>query len=127
MLDDRCDSLSARQMEGLGVWDRESNRRAWRALLGDSAGGPDVSAYAAAARADDLSNLPPAFLDVTSCETFRDEVVAYASRIWAAGGQAELHVCPGGFHGSDLMAPDATLSKRAKHARLEWLQRTLDT
>ncbi|GLW11319.1 hypothetical protein Misp01_64470 [Microtetraspora sp. NBRC 13810] len=52
------------------------------------AGGPDVSPYAAPARAADLSGLPPAFIDVGSAETFRDESVAYASRIWLAGGSA---------------------------------------
>ncbi|GHD19850.1 hypothetical protein GCM10007147_11150 [Nocardiopsis kunsanensis] len=51
--------------------------------------------YAAPARAKDLSGLPPAFLDVGSAETFRDEVVAFTSRVWSAGGHAELHVWPG--------------------------------
>ena len=64
------------------------------ALLGDECGGPGVSPYAAPARAADLSGLPPAFIDVGSAETFRDEDVAYASRIWQAGGSAELHVWP---------------------------------
>jgi acetyl esterase/lipase len=36
---------------------------------------------------------------------FRDEDVAYASRIWADGGSCELHVWPGGYHGFDLSAP----------------------
>lgn len=94
MLDDRNDSPSTYQMAGLGVWDRTANETGWTALLGELRGGPDVPAYAAA-RAEDLSGLPPAFLDVGSAETFRDEVVAYASRIWQAGGVAELHVWPG--------------------------------
>jgi acetyl esterase/lipase len=38
------------------------------------------------------SGLPPAFIDVGSAETFRDEAVTYVSRIWQAGGVAELHV-----------------------------------
>ena len=75
--------------------------------------------------AEDLSGLPPAFLDVGSAETFRDEVVAYASRIWQAGGIAELHVWPGGFHGFDGLAPQATLSKSARAAHLDWLRRLL--
>jgi acetyl esterase/lipase len=126
MLDDRNDSFSARQMAGLGVWDQGSNALGWTALLGAARGGPDVSPYAAPARAEDLSGLPPAYLDVGSAETFRDEDIAYASRIWQAGGRAELHVWPGCFHGFDAMAPEAAISREARAARVRWLHRLLD-
>jgi acetyl esterase/lipase len=125
MLDDRNETPSSYQMAGVGVWDRTANDVGWTALLGDARGGPDVSPYAAPARATDLSGLPPAFIDVGSAETFRDEDVAYATRIWQAGGRAELHVWPGGFHGFDLMAPTAAISQDAKAARLHWLDRLL--
>ncbi|MHA3704189.1 alpha/beta hydrolase [Jatrophihabitans sp. YIM 134969] len=127
MLDDRNDSRSARQMRGLGVWDQTSNRTGWDALLGVGvAGGPDVPAYAAPARATDLSGLPPTFVDVGSAETFRDEDVAFAVRLWQAGARAELHVWPGGFHGFDVVAPHAALSRDAVAARAAWLRRQLD-
>jgi acetyl esterase/lipase len=125
MLDDRNDTPSAHQMTGVGTWDRTANETAWTALLGDRRGGPGVSPYAAPARAADLSGLPPAFLDVGSAETFRDEVVTYASRIWQAGGIAELHVWPGGFHGFDSLVPGAALSRAAHTAQLDWLRRLL--
>jgi len=125
MLDDRNDSVSARQMAGHGVWDRTANDTGWTALLGEQRGGADVSPYAAPARASDLSGLPPAFIDVGSAETFRDEDVEYASRIWRAGGSAELHVWPGGFHGFSGLAPGAAISQQAKAARLNWLRRLL--
>ncbi|MEV4346833.1 alpha/beta hydrolase [Actinoplanes sp. NPDC049596] len=125
MIDDRNDTPSARQMAGLGVWDRTANDTGWTALLGDARGGPDVSPYAAPARATDLSGLPPAFIDVGSAETFRDEDVAYAGRIWQSGGRAELHVWPGGFHGFDGLAPQAAISQEARAARLRWLKRLL--
>jgi acetyl esterase/lipase len=125
MLDDRNDSYSSRQMAGRGVWDATSNNTGWTALLGAARGGPDVSPYAAPARESDLSGLPPAFIDVGSAETFRDEDVAYATRIWQAGGQAELHVWPGAFHGFDMMVPQAALSQEAKAARVRWLHRLL--
>lgn len=126
MLDDRNDSPSARQMRGRGIWDSSSNETGWNALLGDGVrGGPDVSPYAAPSRAADLSGLPPAFIDVGSAETFRDEDVAYASRLWQAGGRAELHVWPGGFHGFDVVAPSAALSRDAIAARAAWLRRQL--
>ncbi|MFJ7074040.1 alpha/beta hydrolase [Streptomyces sp. NPDC098781] len=125
MLDDRNDSPSTHQMTGLGVWDRTANETGWTALLGERRGGADVPGYAAPARAEDLTGLPPAFLDVGSAETFRDEVVAYASRLWQAGGVAELHVWPGGFHGFDGFAPQAAVSQACRAAHLGWLRRLL--
>jgi acetyl esterase/lipase len=125
MLDDRNDTPSATQLAGLGIWDRSNNEVGWTALLGAARGGPDVSPYAAPARATDLSGLPPAFIDVGSAETFRDEAVEYASRIWQAGGVAELHVWPGGFHGFQVMAPQAAVSRDAAAAQWNWLRRLL--
>ncbi len=125
MLDDRDLSVSSRQMTGIGIWDSASNQAGWTALLGERRGTDQVSVYAAPARADDLSFLPPTYLDCGSAEVFRDEVVAYASAIWAAGGVAELHVWAGGFHGFEPMAPQASLSVAARNARVDFLRRTL--
>lgn len=123
MLDDRNNSLSVRQMAGLRMWNQADNEVGWTALLGVARGGPDVSPYAAPARADDLANLPPAFIDVGSADSFRTEDVDYANRIWQAGGSAELHVWPGGYHGFDSMVPQAALSRAAVAARVNWLER----
>jgi acetyl esterase/lipase len=125
MLDDRNDTPSAHQMAGVGVWDRASNQGAWTALLGRARGTEEVSPYAAPARATDLSGLPPAFLDVGSAETFRDEVADYALRLLRAGVSAELHVWSGGFHGFDTLVPQAVISQHARAARAQWLRRML--
>lgn len=109
----------------VGPWDRAMNEVGWRALLGDRCGGDEVSAYAAPARATDLSGLAPAFVEVGAAEIFRDEDVAYATRIWAAGGDAELHVWPGAYHGFDRVCPDAAITRAAKATRLSWLRRVL--
>lgn len=127
MLDDRNDTPSALQMAGQDRWIHTVSETAWTAFLGDARGGPDVSPYAAPARARDLSGLPPAFIYVGSAETFRDEDVAYASAIWRAGGQAELHIWSGGFHGFDFMAPQAAVSQAAKAARTSWMRRIVNT
>ncbi len=125
MLDDRNDTPSSMQMAGVGVWERGENEVGWTALLGAERGGPDVSPYAAPARATDLSNLPPAYIDVGSAETFRDEDVTYATGIWQAGGVAELHVWPGGCHTFELFAPYAAISVGCQDNRRAWLRRTL--
>ncbi|MGX7681188.1 alpha/beta hydrolase [Jatrophihabitans sp. DSM 45814] len=125
MLDDRNETPSSHQYEGIGVWDRRSNELGWTALLGEARGGPDVSPYAAPARLVDFSGLPPAYIDVGSAEVFRDEDVQYALGLWAAGVQAELHVWAGGFHGFDGLAPHAAVSMQSRATRTDWLKRTL--
>jgi acetyl esterase/lipase len=125
MLDDRNETVSSRQYDGIGIWDKQSNELGWTALLGESRGGPDVAPCAAPARLADFSRLPPAFIDVGSAEVFRDEAVAYAAGLWAAGVQAELHVWAGGFHGFAGIAHHAALSVQARTAQMDWLRRTL--
>lgn len=125
MIDDRNETPSSHQFQGVGVWDRTSNQTAWKAVLGDRCGGEDVSFYSAPARAPDLSGLPPTFIDVGACEVFRDEDVAYASAIWAAGGDCELHVWGGAFHGFYDIAPQSKLAKACIAAREGWLERLL--
>ena len=125
MLDDRDATVSTAQIDRIGVWDRTSNITGWSALLGERRGTDDVSIYAAPARATDLSGLPPAYIDCGTAEVFRDEDVAYASALWRDGVQAELHVFPGGFHGFDLMAPQAQLSQSMTAARNAWMRKIL--
>ncbi|MFD5655827.1 alpha/beta hydrolase [Streptomyces sp. NPDC127039] len=125
MLDDRNTTVSSRQYDGIGIWDRNNNDTAWNALLGADRGTDAVSPYAAPARAGDLSGLPPAYICVGAAEVFRDEAVDYATRIWATGGQAELHVWSGGYHGFTGFSPDAEVSRAAVAARRSWLRRVL--
>jgi acetyl esterase/lipase len=124
MLDDRDQTISSAQFDGVGVWDRASNVMGWTALLGHRRATDDVSIYAAPARATDLTGLPPAFIDCGSAEVFRDEDVAYATALWRCGVQAELHVWPGGFHGFDMVA-DTALGRAAIAARDAWVARRL--
>ncbi|MEV7010704.1 alpha/beta hydrolase [Streptosporangium sp. NPDC051022] len=104
-----------------GVWTREMNEFGWRSLIGLG----EVSGYMSPAIADDLSGLPTAYIDAGTAEVFRDEDVAFATRIWAAGGQAELHIWAGGCHGFDALYPGARISVAARRTRNDWLARVL--
>uniref|UniRef100_A0AAU1TZ56 Alpha/beta hydrolase n=1 Tax=Streptomyces sp. NBC_00119 TaxID=2975659 RepID=A0AAU1TZ56_9ACTN len=123
MLDDRNESVSSHDYDGTSLWDRGSNLMGWDAFLG--AERSTVSAYAAPARATDLSRLPPTYLEVGSSEVFRDEVNEFASRLWAAGNLADLHVWAGGFHGFSTFAPQARVSVASLTTRTDWLRRIL--
>ncbi|HLI73232.1 MAG TPA: alpha/beta hydrolase [Acidimicrobiales bacterium] len=125
MLDDRMATVSANQFGDDIVWTHASNDFGWHALLGDRAGTERVTVYEVPGRATDLSGLPPTYIDVGSADIFRDEDAAFASTIWACGGDAELHVWPGGYHGFELLAPAAALSRDAFEARRRWIARVV--
>jgi acetyl esterase/lipase len=122
MLDDRNGAVSSMQYVEEGTWSQANNFMAWKCLLRESH--DQVSIYAAPSLTSDLSGLPPAFINVRSSEVFRDEAVAYASRLWECGVQAELHVWPGAFHAFDLLAPTAALSIAARKRREDRIRRT---
>ncbi|GGO76924.1 alpha/beta hydrolase [Nonomuraea cavernae] len=123
MLDDRNATPSSHEFTESAFWNREANLFGWTALLGDRMGGDDVSPYAAPARAEDLSGLPPAFIDVAELEVFRDEDLDYARRLVQAGVSTEFHLYPGGFHGFDALIPATELSRRAVETRFAALSR----
>ncbi|KAF7555637.1 hypothetical protein G7046_g6508 [Stylonectria norvegica] len=125
MLDDRMETNSSKQFVGEGSWSRGSNVTAWTAYLGKAYGTADVSPYAAPGRATDLSNLPPTYIYAGSAELFRDETIAYAQKLWAAGVPAELHVWPGAWHCFDMLMPGHELSKLSIETRAAWVRRTL--
>ncbi|MBS0023474.1 alpha/beta hydrolase [Microbacterium paraoxydans] len=124
MIDNTNTTVASHQYDGIGTWQRDMNLLAWSCVLGDDLAFSDrAPAYAAPSRADDLSGLPPAYIEVGEAEAFRDEDTQYALRIWATGGQAELHVWGGGAHGFDMYMPDAEITRAALAARSSWLRR----
>jgi acetyl esterase/lipase len=125
MIDDRDATASSEAFADAPIWNRQANRNGWRAYLGDAAGGANVSPYAAASRATDLSKLPPTYIAVGSHEVFLDEDVEYALRLTRAGIPVELHVYPGAFHGGDALVPTAAISQRFAVDRDQALKRAL--
>jgi len=106
MLDDRtCTHPEPHPFVGEYVWTPPSNHFGWKSLIGAEPGTKDVSPYAAAARAEKLEGLPPAFISVGALDLFLEEDIEYARRLARAGVPTELHVYPGAFHGFNLSAP----------------------
>ncbi|GAB2950282.1 alpha/beta hydrolase [Streptomyces pseudoechinosporeus] len=107
ILDDRQQTWSARNFT-----DTPWNTRAVRAAaLGHYLGSQPATPYAAPARADDLSGLPPAYIATAEFDPNRDEGIDYALRLLQAGVSVELHQWPGTFHGS-LAIQSAEVSQR---------------
>jgi len=120
MLDDRNTEPDP-VLAPFAAWSYDDNHTGWHALLGDAIGGPDVSEYAAPARAHDLSGLPPCYVEVGELDIFRDESIDYARRLAAAGTSVELHVHPGCPHGFEHMSADADVVRRSRADRLRAL------
>lgn len=121
MIDDTHDTPSGHMDLPSFVWTREVSLRAWSMYVEE--GGP--SCYAAAARAKDLSGLPPAYIMTGDLDLFRDEDLIYANRLIAAGVPVDLAVFPGAPHGFEMLAPKARVSQRAMAHRLEALKQVL--
>ncbi|GAA4706616.1 alpha/beta hydrolase [Pseudonocardia yuanmonensis] len=125
-VDDRLETPSMRAFTDTPIWNRPNAVVSWDSYLGEGVRGTnEVSPYAAPARATDLAGLPPAYVSVMAFDPLRDEGIAYALALQAAGVPVELHLFPGTFHGSSLIE-DATISKREAAERVAVLRQALD-
>jgi acetyl esterase/lipase len=106
-LDDRQETWSARHFTDTPFMTRAKAAASWRHYLGSAAPSP----YAAPARAEDLSGLPPAYVATAEFDPNRDEAIRYAQRLLEAGVPVELHQWPGTFHGSQAIL-SAQVSQR---------------
>ncbi|MGY5128102.1 alpha/beta hydrolase [Streptomyces nigrescens] len=84
-------------------------QRAWRHYLPE--GMAVAETYAAAARAGDLSGLPPAYVLVCDLDPLREAGLAYARRLMDAGVPVTVRNVPGAWHGFELFAPDSRVAK----------------
>jgi acetyl esterase/lipase len=121
MLDDRTVVMqNPHPFAGEFLWTAHNNAFGWSALLGAAPGSAQVSAYAAPARALDLSELPPTFISTGGLDLFMEEDMEYARRLMRQGVSVELHVYAGAYHGFDLLtnAPVAIAARRDSLAAL---------
>ena len=112
MLDDRMTSESAKD-NNAPVWNSKSNLDGWKLYLGELFGTSNVPYYAAAARAEDYSNLPPTATFIGEIEPFRDETIQYVENLKKVGVTVNFKIYKGCYHGFDQLCPKAEISKKA--------------
>ena len=127
MLDDRTTLRTDLDALPTRLWSVADNRFAWRTYLNRFPGGSGVSPYAAPARGEDLSGLPPAWIGVGTLDLFHDEDLAYAERLRAAGVPCEVHVVEGAFHGFEAVFPTAKVTRTFLSAQVTALRSALST
>lgn len=125
MLDDRTVRRST--ATGARGWTPQDNSFGWQSYLGHEPGADGVSAYAAPARRDDLSDLPPTWIGVGTADLFHDECVSYANRLRAAGVPTHLRIVPGGFHGFDVVGPQTSVVRQFRADQLAAMRQLLTT
>ena len=123
MIDDRNITPSSYEIVDTRFWNRAKNEFGWEMYLGPLYKG-DVPIYAAPARAEDLSGLPPCYTLVGELDLFRDETIDYCARLLRAGVPTELHVFPGCYHGFDMNV-STEIGKRVENEIIQALKRAL--
>lgn len=109
MLDDR--EITPSSQRDLPYWPPAANAFGWKAYLGTDVGSDDASIYAAPARANDLTSLPPAYVCVGTRDIFVDETIEYAQRLIGAGVAVDLNVINGAPHAFHLLEPGSESSE----------------
>jgi len=118
-LDDRLETPSAREFTDVPDFARPEAETMWRWYLGENV--RNVSPYAAPARAEDLSNLPAAYVLCAGLDPLRDEGLDYARRLTEAEVAVELHLVPSIPHGFASI-PSAVISERLLKEQIEVLR-----
>lgn len=112
MLDDRSYEEDA-DLEEHALWRYDDHLTAWSCYLGGKESSDDASGYATPLRSNDLSGLPPTYLDCGELDVFRQENLEFALRLLGAKIRLELHLHPAVPHAFEVFAPNAPVSRRA--------------
>ncbi len=97
MLDNRTGDAQhpSDPLVGEFVWTRQRNQYGWASYLGDApAVAPQVPA-----RVESYEGLPPTWMFTVQLDLFRDENLAYAHNLMAAGVPVDIQVYAGACHG----------------------------
>jgi acetyl esterase/lipase len=122
MVDDRSSDHPNVRDRRYRLWSPNSNRLGWTAYLR----GADPQA-AVPSRHTDLSGLPPAWIGVGTLDPLHDENVEYARRLKDAGVACDIEIVSGAFHGFDIVAATAEVSRAFFDRQCEALRKALSS
>ncbi|MFC8681964.1 alpha/beta hydrolase [Microbacterium ureisolvens] len=121
MLDDRTAADRGRDAAEHFIWSNRSNLVGWSSYLGAAFGAESLPPYAAPARREDLTGMPPTWIYTSDIELFHDEDIAYADRLRAAGADVTVEVVDGAPHGFEAWAPEHPMARRLFATARSWL------
>ena len=97
------------------MWNSASNDNAWKIYLGDFYRKKDTPYYAAPARCEDYSNMPPAVTYIGSLDLFLDETQTFVQKMKNANIDVSLQIFEGCYHGFDALCPKSKIARSARN------------
>lgn len=123
MLDDRTAVDRSLDEENHFIWNNQANLAAWRAYLNPAApGSAQVSEYAAPARRQDLTGLPPTWIGQCGLDLFFQEYVDYANRLTEAGVDCSVYRVSSVPHAFEAFVPNGTLAKEFEQSAVNYAE-----
>jgi len=116
VLDDALDSASIKEHWQSPVWSGESTEKMWQTYLSDD------TSYAVPMHREDLSMLPPAYIDNAEFDPLRDDASKYAKRLQEQGVSVEFHAVKQALHGYDTILK-SPISQAIMQKRIAALQK----
>jgi acetyl esterase/lipase len=120
VMDNTCTTTSATDFNDVPVFNAQSNRNMWEMYVQESAG-VDAPAYAAPGFGA-VHNLPLTYVETAEFDPLRDEGLAHAQKLQAAGIDLVLNETKGTVHGYDAMGASA-LTQDGMQSRVAFLNK----
>jgi len=118
VLDNQCNTDSAKTLMGTPVFDGEANKTIWRHYLGEYANSLSAPRYAVPSQYKELQKLPLTYIENAEFDPLRDEAKDYADSLQSAGVDVKFHHVEGAVHGYDAEA-QSPISKKAFQLRVD--------
>lgn len=117
-----CESQKYESVETYkdAVWSKSANQAMWNTFLRN---GTKMPQYAVPMR-NDLQDLPKAYVEPLEIDILRDEALAYAKKLRAAGVEVTENLIKGAYHGYDADLK-SSLVQRSFAARMEFMREIL--
>ena len=116
VISNACDTPSMKAFTDTPVWDYPNSLDMWRYYL-PLKEGEEPPKYAVPALGD-LSGLAPCFIETAEFDPLRDEGIAYAKALIAAGVPTHLEETKGTIHGYDQIPIKGPIAKRQIEIRI---------
>ena len=113
VLDRRMSTKSMRIFPDSPIWNARLSRKMWEIL----------GAETSPAECENLSCLPPAYIEVEEYDSLRDEGTEYSERLQKTGVAVDYHFVHGSCHGFDEFMPNP-LSRKMMEERISFLRKS---
>ena len=121
VLDRRMQTESMRLFSDTPMWNSVLNKQMWDYYLPNGADTPNLE-YASPAEASSLAGLPTAYIETAEFDCLRDEGIAFAAALKAAGVPVQHREVDGAPHGYDV-AMRSPVTRACMEQRIENLRK----